>query len=258
MSVSPPNQGHAVAGPDVAAGRDQLPTAQRVLAVCAHPDDETFGLGALLAAFAQRTADVALLTLTRGEATTSSGDRERLARQRTVELACATEQLGIARSSVHSFPDGRLREVAGDQVLATVQLAIDEHDPDLLLVFDPAGITGHPDHQQATEATLLAACGADVPVLGWYVPTEVALRLNGEFAAGFVPTTPVPGDLHVGVDRAPQIAAMVCHGSQRDDLAVVSRMVELLGDGEHLRALTRTTAASEARHRHDHTVHQLH
>ena len=45
-----------------------LPVASSVLAVCAHPDDESFGLGAVLHHFVANGADVAMLCFTRGEA----------------------------------------------------------------------------------------------------------------------------------------------------------------------------------------------
>lgn len=254
MSLNTAERRHVATGTDTAGDGDQMPAAQRVLAVCAHPDDESFGLGAVLATYAERAADVALLTLTAGEASTLGDERERLARQRSAELSCAVERLGISRSWLRTYPDGRLNEAPGDQLLADVQVAVDTHEADLLLVFDPAGITGHRDHKQATEAALLAACGANVPVLGWYVPTEVAMRLNGEFAAGIVPTTPVAGDLHVRVDRTSQTAAFTCHHSQSDDLPVVRRMVELLGDREYLRPLVRTSAVSEPPQRHEEAI----
>jgi LmbE family N-acetylglucosaminyl deacetylase len=53
-----------------------------VLAVCAHPDDETFGLGALLAAFADRGAKVSVLCFTRGEASTLGPGEHELAELR--------------------------------------------------------------------------------------------------------------------------------------------------------------------------------
>lgn len=219
-------------------GRDPPPGARRVLAVCAHPDDESFGLGGLLASYTQARAEVALLTLTCGEASTLDADAD-LAGRRGAELACATHRLGVTTSWQRDYPDGHLAEIAIDQFVAEVQVAIQRHQPDLLLVFHPSGITGHPDHQRATEAALLAACGADLPVHGWYVPDQVATALDAEFGAGFIPVTPIPADRRVRVDRAVQRAALACHVSQQGDLPVVDRMLELLGDVEHLRPLTR-------------------
>lgn len=230
----------------VGDGRDALPSARRVLAVCAHPDDESFGLGGLIASYAHGGAEVAVLTLTRGEASTL-GANPALAERRTAELACAVHELGITTSWLRDHPDGHLAEVPIDQLVAEVQVAIERHRPGLLLVFHPCGITGHSDHQRATEAALLASCGTDLPVHGWYVPDTVATALNREFGAGFVPIEPTAEDRRVRVDRATQRAACACHRSQGGALPLIERKLELLGDLEHLRTLTRTPSHAARR-----------
>ena len=50
-----------------------LPEWTSVLAVVAHPDDESFGLGAILDAFTRTGATVEVLCLTHGEASTLHG-----------------------------------------------------------------------------------------------------------------------------------------------------------------------------------------
>ncbi|MFP4636689.1 MAG: PIG-L deacetylase family protein, partial [Nitriliruptoraceae bacterium] len=225
---------------------DPLPATRRALAVCAHPDDETFGLGGLISSYVHHGAEMALLTLTRGEASTLGADAQ-LAERRTAELACAARRLGVATTWLRDHPDGHLADVAMDQLVAEVQVAIERHHPELLLVFHPSGITGHPDHQRATEAALLAACGADLPVYGWFVPSDVAVTLNAEFGTGFVPTEPTAEDRRVPVDRAAQRAACACHRSQSGALPLIERKLELLGEFEHLRPLTRTAERAVAR-----------
>ncbi len=226
--------------------RDSLPAARRVLAVCAHPDDESFGLGGLIAGYVHGGADVAILTLTRGEASTLGADAE-LAERRTAELACAVRELGITTSWLCDHPDGHLAQVPIDQLVAEVLVAIERHGPELLLVFHPSGITGHPDHQRATEAALSAACGSDLPVHGWYVPDEVATTLNAEFGTAFVPTEPSAADRRVRVDRAAQRSACACHRSQGGALPLIERKFELQGDLEYLRALTGTATDTPSR-----------
>lgn len=51
---------------------DTLPAFDSVLAVCAHPDDEAFGLGALLSTLADAGSRITVLCYTRGEASTVS------------------------------------------------------------------------------------------------------------------------------------------------------------------------------------------
>ena len=230
----------------VGDSRDALPSARRVLAVCAHPDDESFGLGGLIASYVHGGAEVAVLTLTRGEGSTLGADPA-LAARRTAELACAVRTLGITTSWLCGHPDGHLAEVPIDQLVAEVQVAIERHRPELLLVFHPSGITGHPDHQRATEAALLASCGTDLPVHGWYVPAEVATTLNTEFGAGFVPIEPTVADRRVRVDRTTQRSACQCHRSQGDAWPLIERKLDLSRDVAHLRALTRTASHGSTR-----------
>ncbi len=58
---------------DGAEAHDRLPPWQEVVAIVAHPDDESFGLGALLWAFVAGGARVSLFCCTRGEASTLHG-----------------------------------------------------------------------------------------------------------------------------------------------------------------------------------------
>jgi LmbE family N-acetylglucosaminyl deacetylase len=64
-----------------------------VAAVVAHPDDESFGLGGLLATLAAEGRAVHVLCLSHGEASTP-GFGERLAEVRRGELTAAAAQLG--------------------------------------------------------------------------------------------------------------------------------------------------------------------
>ena len=59
-------------GSDLAT-RDHPPPWRSVLAVVAHPDDESFGLGAVLAGFVDAGAAVAVLCFTHGESSTLHG-----------------------------------------------------------------------------------------------------------------------------------------------------------------------------------------
>ncbi len=214
-----------------------LPAGRRVLAVCAHPDDESFGLGAVLSAFAEAGAEVGVLCLTPGEASTLGADEPDLATTRAAELAAAAAELGVARTWLLCYPDSGLARQPLGQVADEVGRVIDDQRPDLLVVFHPDGITGHPDHQQATRAALHAAGSDGLAVWAWYVPARVATRLNAELGTAFVATPPAPADLRVPVDRARQRRAIALHRSQQGSLPVVERRLELLGPVEHLRAL---------------------
>ena len=168
---------------------DVLPVWTSVLVVVAHPDDESFGLGAILDAFTGARAEVEVLCLTHGEASTLRGAPGDLAALREAELAAAADVLGVTHTLLRDHPDGALGEVCRTRLAAEVVTAADSSHPDGLLVFDTAGVTGHLDHVAATAAGLLAAEMLNLPVLGWTLPETVAAQLNLEFGTQSAPRT---------------------------------------------------------------------
>ncbi len=144
-------------------------TRQRLLAVFAHPDDESFGPGGTLAHYAGQGTEVRLLCATRGEVgdipeELLEGDRD-IAHLRESELRCAAEHLGL--SDVH-FLDYRDSGMPGsednhhpralaaaplDEVSAKIYEYMQEHQPQVVITFDPIGGYRHPDHIAVYEAT---------------------------------------------------------------------------------------------------------
>jgi N-acetylglucosamine malate deacetylase 2 len=213
-----------------------LPRAGCVLAVCAHPDDESFGLGAVLAAFSGQGARVRVLCFTHGEASTLGQTSRSLGEVRAEELRAAAAELGAEHAELLSYPDGNLAGFPAGELAALAEAAL--ADADLLLVFDQGGITGHPDHRQATAAALLAARRHQLPVLAWALPEDVAAQLNEEFGTTFAGRPHSQLDIVIDADRARQRSAIACHASQSADNPVLWRRLELLGASEHLRWLT--------------------
>jgi LmbE family N-acetylglucosaminyl deacetylase len=214
---------------------NRLPAASSVLAVCAHPDDESFGLGALLPAFVARGAAVSLLCFTHGEASTLGNAGRALGELRVREMMAAVDQLGVGEVELLDHPDGALSTVPLERLAAQVRHTAGRVGADLLLVFDEGGITGHPDHSQATRA---AVAGADrLPVLAWSVPAVVADLLGTELGVSFTGRGAEEIDMVVAVDRERQRRAIACHLSQCADNPVLWRRLELMGDKESLRWL---------------------
>lgn len=154
-----------------------LPEVAELLVVCAHPDDESFGLGGVLGAFVDRGTRVRVLCFTHGEASTL-GEGVALGEHRAAELAVAASALGVQDARLYAYPDGRLAAVALEELVARV--AEQAGDAELLVAFDVGGITAHPDHIRATEAALAFGTDRRLPVLGWALPEEVAAQLNAE------------------------------------------------------------------------------
>ncbi len=167
------------------AASQELPRLARVLAVCAHPDDESFGLGAVLAALTATGTSSSVMCFTHGEASTLGLDVGDLRLVRVGELAAAAAVLGTAGTGLLDYPDGRLADIPLSRLAGHVHQQAQLTGPDALLVFDEGGITGHPDHCQATAAALSAADRENLTVIAWAIPHHVAEALNTEFGTTF-------------------------------------------------------------------------
>jgi LmbE family N-acetylglucosaminyl deacetylase len=221
-----------------------LPGWRSALVVVAHPDDETFGLGALIAGLTASGTAVHVLCFTRGEASTLNENDSDLLAARARELRQAGSALGVASVTLLDYPDGRLASIPPAELAARVTRLAGCHRPDGLLVFDDTGITCHPDHQAATRAAVHAAGAAGLPVLAWVLPDAIAGRLREETGGPFAGQPAGRIDLCVRVDRAAQRRAALLHASQISPTAVLWRRLQLQGDCEQLRWLSRPAAGA--------------
>ena len=150
-----------------------------LLAVFAHPDDETFGPGGTLAKYAAEGVAVHLICATRGEVGESDlddlGECENLACRREEELRCASDVLGLTEVHLLDYQDsGMAGSPANEHPRALVQAESDvvaghiaevvcRLRPQVLLTFDPFGGYGHPDHIAIHDATVAAFERLPVP-----------------------------------------------------------------------------------------------
>ena len=131
----------------------------RLLAVFAHPDDESFCCGGTLALLAAQGVQVEVLCLTRGEAGHVAPQRlmgQTVAQLRQLELEKACQILGTQAPRFLEYHDSGFRQpsqlsnrlVDADvfTVAREVSAVIAQIQPDVLLTFDPRGYYGHPDH----------------------------------------------------------------------------------------------------------------
>ena len=104
-------------------GSDVLPAWTSVLAVVAHPDDESFGLGAMVDVFARSRSGVEVLCLTHGEASTLHRAPGDLASLRDAEPTSAADVLGVTRALLKDYSDGNLSDLHGVVLVADVVAA---------------------------------------------------------------------------------------------------------------------------------------
>jgi LmbE family N-acetylglucosaminyl deacetylase len=142
----------------------------RLLVVVAHPDDESFGCGSVLAGAAARGDTTAVLCATRGEAGESRIATDDLAAQREAELRAAAAILGVGSvvlldhldSGMDGDPEpGTLAAADPARVVDEVRAAIDELRPDVIVTLDASD--GHRDHAVMRDATLAAVDSAQHP-----------------------------------------------------------------------------------------------
>lgn len=215
----------------------ELPAWPGALVVVAHPDDETFGLGAVIAGLASGGTAVHVLCFTHGEASTLNETGSDLRRAREAELRDAGTELGVATVTLLDYPDGGLAAIPPGELAGRVLDLAGQVKPAGVLVFDDTGVTGHTDHRAATAAAVEAAADAGLPVLAWLLPEVVAGQLRAETGQPFGGREPGEIDVSIRVDRAVQRRAALRHVSQISPGAIFWRRLDLQGGYEHLRWL---------------------
>jgi LmbE family N-acetylglucosaminyl deacetylase len=154
----------------------------RLLCILAHPDDESLGLGGILAKYGAEGVETYLVTATRGEQGWFGQPEENpgpaeLGRIREGELKEAAKVLGLREVNLLDYHDGEVDKA--DQGLFTEQLVghIRRIRPHLVVTFDQNGVYGHPDHiatTRAATAAVLAAADAEFVEPGGYASHTVS------------------------------------------------------------------------------------
>src|SRR5437773_5559658 len=150
--------------------------APRLMAVLAHPDDESLGVGGTLAKYASEGVDVFLLTATRGDAGRYRGHRPSddehpgpaaLASIREHELRAAASVLGVRDVSLLEHGDQRLDSASPREVVEDIAGYLRRVRPDVVVTFGPDGAYGHPDHVAISQFTTAAIVAAADPAFAF-------------------------------------------------------------------------------------------
>ncbi len=206
----------------VPSSRGRLPAASSLLAVVARPGQESVELGGLLHAYRCLGTRLALLCLTRGEASPFNSSLERLETLRPWELQVAAGLLGVSSVAVADYPDGGLCGCPAEELTELVRREVRRQAPEVLLVVDP--VAGSPDDAAVAVAARCAAQLDDLPVLARCLPESI-----GGWLADLGP--------RAAAARAVQRSAAAAHASQSEALPRVQRLLGLLDGRERLRWL---------------------
>ncbi|AWB82172.1 N-acetyl-1-D-myo-inositol-2-amino-2-deoxy-alpha-D-glucopyranoside deacetylase [Corynebacterium yudongzhengii] len=172
---------------------------RRVVAVHAHPDDESIATGGTLAQLARRGAEVTVITCTLGEEGEIIGetyqhlaadDADQLGGFRIHELAQALRHLGVrghflggpgtfrdsgmAGAPSHEHPRAFVN--SGERAVDLLAEQFEKLRPELVITYGPDGGYGHPDHIRAHEITHAAAERVDIPRIVWAVANRAPLE----------------------------------------------------------------------------------
>ncbi len=136
----------------------------------AHPDDETYLAGGVMAALASAGARVVCLTATRGDGgngldrTGTPEQRVALGQLRSTELAAALAELGVSDHRWLEYADGELAAADSDVAVRRLSAIFDEVAADTVLTFGPEGFTGHPDHRTVAAWAAHAVARSERPI----------------------------------------------------------------------------------------------
>lgn len=153
---------------------------RRMLLAFAHPDDESFGMGGVIAKYVDEGVSVSLICTTNGDVGTVPDEMrdqyDDIATLRLAELDCAASQLGFEHVVRFGYKDSGMMGAAENadpmcswavwqqrpaEIIDRVVRVIRELRPQVVVTFNRYGGYGHPDHiaiqQAATEAFSLAA-----------------------------------------------------------------------------------------------------
>lgn len=142
-------------------------TSLKLLAVFAHPDDESMGMGGTLAKYSAEGVETHLVCASRGEGGWFGPEEqnpgpERLGQIREGELRNAVKVLGMTGLFFLDYIDGHVDEADPQEIIGKIVTHIRRIQPQVVVTFSHDGIYGHPDHiaiGQFTNAAIV--CAAD-------------------------------------------------------------------------------------------------
>ena len=215
-------------------------TASSLLAVFAHPDDESIACGGLLARCGADAIRATLLCVTRGGlGQMDDPARARMGELRERELTAAARVLGVPEVILLDHRNGFLPWADRNVLEADIVSVVRRVRPTVVVTFDDDGLYWHPDHIVVHERTTAAVSGLaeEAPALyyvqvpkgamrnAWLAATRAAesrgdleavrpLALGVEVDAYGLFTTPPTLALDVGDQAAAKLRAIRCHASQ--------------------------------------------
>jgi LmbE family N-acetylglucosaminyl deacetylase len=160
------------------------PTQPTLMAVHAHPDDESSSTGGVLAKYADAGVRTVVVTCTNGEfGDTPSGikpgqdghDEQAVAQIRLAELREACKHLAVTDLELLGYHDSGMPDweykdrpdafcnVPQSEVAARIGGLIEQFRPQVVITYDDKGMYQHPDHLHASRCAQAAVAATGIP-----------------------------------------------------------------------------------------------
>lgn len=141
---------------------------ERILTVCAHPDDETLGLGGTLKMHAQKGDAIFLLCFSDGQFDRDNSEKGVNERERQAKKACSI--LGISDYEFLRYPDQKLDSIPLTDLVKAIERIIDKFRPNILYTHFWGDM--NQDHRRVFEASLIAAKPAPKSIINQFICYE--------------------------------------------------------------------------------------
>ncbi|MDQ7028387.1 MAG: PIG-L family deacetylase [Ardenticatenia bacterium] len=221
-----------------------------VLAVVAHPDDESFGFGGTLARYGWQRVHTVVIVATDGAAGQTGGlvPPEALAERRHQELKAAAFILGVETLFHWDYPDSTLADVPEEEIVPRLVRAMRAVRPHVVLTFGPeGGGNRHPDHQAISRFTLAAWHRAGkstvvTPGLAPWQPPKLFFSTLNPAATSEVPYRPATARVDISAALPVKRAAFFAHRTQRGDRPLYDAYQRAQGPYEWYHEVTRSAS----------------
>jgi len=184
-------------------------TSLKLLAVFAHPDDESMGMGGTLAKYSAEGVETHLVCASRGERGWFGSEEqnpglERLGEIRTKELEACVKELGMKSLAFLNYIDGEVDQANHIEAIGKIVSHIRKIKPQVVVTFPPDGNYGHPDHiaiGQFTNAAIVCSADSnykDAENLSAHRVSKLYYMVDGEAFVNLI--TPFMDDMTFQVD----------------------------------------------------------
>ena len=211
--------------------KNNFPQPERVLLICAHPDDPEFSAGGTVASWVQAGTLAAYVIVTDGSKGSADPEMtsEKLVKLRQKEQRVAAKTIGVSEVVFLGYPDGETYNTPGLRRDITHQIRL--HRPEIVITHDPTTrITlntylNHPDHRSVGDTVLDTIYPIARDRLNYPEHEEHGLEPHKVLDVFLAGAEKPNMWVDIGETMDKKIAALKKHASQFEDLEELEKRV---------------------------------